>query len=36
VLKWLTVRRRKKFLEGHRLFSSGNDWNGIFREQGIE
>ena len=36
LLKWLTVKRRKKFLAGHRLFSSGNDWNGIFREQGIE
>ncbi len=32
---WVTLSRRKRFLEAHRAFRSGNDWNDTFRKQGI-
>lgn len=31
----MTIKRRKAFLESHEHFSNGNDWNKIFKEQGI-
>ena len=35
LLKRLTLERRKKFLEGHKPYTSGTDWNNIFERQGI-
>ena len=35
VFKWVTLSRRKKFLEGHKAFRSGIDWNSTFKEQGV-
>ena len=35
LFKWVTLSRRKKFLEGHKAFRSGNDWESTFKQQGI-
>lgn len=35
LFKWVTLSRRKKFLEGHRAFRSGVDWESTFRSQGV-
>ena len=35
LFRWVTLSRRKKFLEGHRAFRSGNDWSATFKAQGI-
>ena len=35
LFKWVTLSRRKKFLEGHKAFRSGVDWEGTFRGQGV-
>lgn len=32
----ITVKRRNEFLKSHRHFKSGNDWEKLFKEQGIE
>lgn len=31
----MTIKRRQAFLESHEHFSNGNDWEKIFKEQGI-
>lgn len=31
----MTIKRRKEFLKTHEHFSNGNDWEKIFREQGV-
>ncbi len=36
ILNRLTIERRRKFLSGHVLFTSGTDWDKIFGEQRIE
>ena len=36
LFKFVTMSRRKKFLEGHRAFRSGNDWSETFKSQGVE
>ena len=36
MLKRLTLSRRKSFLKSHRQFCAGNDWQEIFKGQGIE
>ena len=35
LFKWVTLSRRKKFLECHRAFRSGVDWNATFKSQGV-
>ncbi|MBR5360383.1 MAG: hypothetical protein IK123_05785, partial [Lachnospiraceae bacterium] len=32
LFRWVTLSRRKKFLEGHKAFRSGNDWESTFKE----
>ncbi len=36
LFKFVTMSRRKKFLEVHRAFRSGNDWSETFKSQGVE
>lgn len=36
IFKNITIKRRKEFLESHREFGSGNDWNETFVKQKIE
>ena len=31
----ITVKRRKAFLDSHKHFRSGNDWEKLFKEQGL-
>ncbi|MCR4923886.1 MAG: glycosyltransferase [Lachnospiraceae bacterium] len=35
ILKAMTIKRRKAFLEEHEEFSTGADWQKTFKEQGI-
>ena len=35
LFKWVTLSRRRRFLEGHKAFRSGNDWEKTFKEQKI-
>lgn len=34
--KQITIKRRADFLETHKHFKSGNDWEKLFKQQGIE
>jgi len=36
IFKNITVKRRNEFLDTHKHFKSGNDWEKLFREQGLE
>lgn len=36
LFKWVTLSRRKKFLEGHKAFRSGVDWSETFKNQGVK
>lgn len=36
LFKWITLSRRKKFVEGHKAFKSGTDWSETFKEQGVD
>lgn len=36
IFKNITIRRRNEFLETHVHFKSGNDWEKLFKEQGLE
>lgn len=33
--KRITIKRRKEFLKTHRHFTSGNDWESLFKSQGL-
>ena len=35
LFKRVTLSRRKKFLESHKAFRSGVDWNATFKSQGV-
>ena len=36
IFKSITIKRRNEFLASHKHFTSGNDWDKLFREQGIK
>lgn len=36
IFKDITIKRRNEFLETHKHFKSGNDWEKLFKEQGLE